>query len=380
MRYSDVLAKFASFVVLLLAAPSPARSQFTTIINVPPNTIGQDTTFGAGTQVNIFEGAAINGSIYVVGGELNLYGATINYIGVEDAGVVNTLGGAISFAIIRDAGVLNMSNGLFESLRVLRGGVVNMSGGAFEPPFGTLQLDTGAVLNLSGGTFSNGFTGGTVNVFGGEYRLDGVPISGLDTIGSKSMLHVPDGSVLTGTLKDGTPISFPTGTLNLEVVALPDAMLREIFASTDPVPTGVRNGQTLIVDNGGAVGDHFRAGWGSAVRVEAGGRMGRDFDALSNSIVNISGGAVGDYFFAAAGSEITITGGMICHGFVASYGSAVNVRGGSIGREFTSGAQLHISGGSIGRVLRTAGATLLGADFRLDNVPIGGLNVVGTRR
>ena len=90
-----------------------------------------------------------------------------------------------------------------------------------------------------------------------------IVINPLANDGDVVALDIPVDSVLSGTLEDGTPVAFSSqdidlfasGTLTLEAAGLPAIGPLNITASTDPVPAGVRQGQTLQVDVGGMRAD-----------------------------------------------------------------------------------------------------------------------------
>jgi hypothetical protein len=390
---------------------SNGSAQFATIINVPPTTLTQSLSVGAGIQVNVLPGGVVDVSMDVAdGGEVNVLGGVdTNLITTSGDGRLNVGGGSAEVALAADGGVINLSGGVIDDVRIFSGGVFNMTGGAIAraaPNFsGQINLNLGAVANLSGGTFSGIFnapSNSSLTVTGGEFRLDGAPISGLDSVGSTQQLSIAEGSILTGTLADGTPFSFSTrdsahiGLVRLTVAALPAAP-SVISVPNLPAPRGVRDGQTLIVSSGGAVGSHFRAGWGSSVNLNAGGVIGSDFAVLDGSHVSIAGGSVGQYFAAKSGSVVSISGGAVDRNvsvsdgatisisggsigdeLVAGFGSHVSVSGGVIGDHMTANGVLTVSGGSIGRGLQTTNmATLVGGDFRLNDVPVAGLNTIG---
>lgn len=137
-------------------------------------------------------------------------------------------------------------------------------------------------MNFIGGSFGgsfDAFAGSEVHLSGGEFRLDGVPF-------------IPDGvtplaalqGTLSGTLADGTPFvlspqnfdSLAAGTTTLHGMMLPSVGPSLILASTDNVPSGIRGGQTLIVDSGATLASHFNAGWGSTLVIEEGAYGGME--------------------------------------------------------------------------------------------------------
>ena len=292
---------------------------------------------------------------------------------------------------------------------------VNISGGSAGDNFSAYS---GSTVNLSGGTVGDrfgAFDGGMVNIFGDEFRFNGVLVDGLDAIGDMLAFDLPTPpppSVLSGTLADGTPFAFSShdmddfsnGTLTLHRTALPAIGPPVIVVPTDPVPLGIREGQTVIVNEGGVVGNNFNAGRGSTTVVTGGsvgrnlelagatlvasaGTIGNDLDAFSGSnvsisggevgfgfrvhdgtvnisdgsigdffrvhfsTVNITGGSVGETFGAVNGSTVNISGGLVADFGDAFLGSIVNISGGSVGRGFEAfeTSTVNISGGSVGR-------------------------------
>ena len=371
----------ARSVVLIGLVASHAFGQFTTVINVPPDPA--PSSIGSDTQLNLFDGGTLPSSDdapFNAGDpsgsdanmELNIFGGWAgNYISANSGSKVNVSGGSVGYDF--------NANG---------GSTVTISGGAVGIRF---NANNGSVVNISGGSIGDGFrtfSRSTVTISGGEFRIGGVPVSGLDSAGSSVSLDVPLGASLSGTLADGRPFAlayggggedfFAAGVLTLEAAELPPIGPTMITASTDAVPLGIRQGQTLRVDDGGVVPDNFSAGWGSTVNVEpggivsdnfevvgaevnvSGGSIGYGFDAFSGSTVNISGGSVGTSFghfcglclpdfSALSGSTVNISGGSVGDRFYAESGSTVNISGGSVANDFfVNGGTVNVSRGSIG--------------------------------
>ena len=101
-------------------------------------------------------------------------------------------------------------------------------------------------------------------------------------------------------------------------------------ASTDPVPLGIRQGQTLIVDAARVVRNSFNAGMGSTVIVQRRGTVGDNLEAVGAE-VTITGGSVGPNFDAFAGSRVTISGGTVGVEFRVFDGGQVTIIGGTVG-------------------------------------------------
>jgi hypothetical protein len=157
------------------------------------------------------------------------------------------------------------------------------------------------------------------------------------------------------------------------------------------LPLGVRNGQTLIVNDGGVVGDNFNSGLGSTVLVTggqlganfeavgaqviiSGGSVGNFFVAFDGSTVNISGGTIGSFFEAHDGSTVNISGGVFDR-FFSYHGSTVNISGGMLGDRFDAfdGSTVNISGGTVGdrfTALNGSSVNLFGTEFVLDGIDI----------
>ena len=117
-------------------------------------------------------------------------------------------------------------------------------------------------------------SGGQIYIIGNDFRLDGHPIAGLNNIGDTLPLDISS-KMLTGILTDGTPFAmgygegdyFDANTITLRLAPVPPVVPRQILASAEPVPFGIREGEVLVVDAGGTTGDHFNAGRGSVVNL-----------------------------------------------------------------------------------------------------------------
>jgi hypothetical protein len=333
-------------LILCLNASVFAFAQFATVLNVPPDAAPQ--SIGSNTQLNLFDGGVLpagfeaglaNDSSTNV--EVNIAGGNVGDTFRANGGsTVNMSGGRVGFdAIVKGGGIVNITGGVVTGFAAFNGSVVNISGGFIGPSFraregSTLNVLGGQVsvraialptskVNLSGGAIGPNFqaqAGSSVKIFGGDFRSNGVPINGLDSIGSTLPFQLSGSGILSGTFADGTPFafgrrsfdepsdSFAPGSLTLERVSLPLGP-QTIIASRDPVPGGVHYGQTLIVDAGGIVPESFRAGWGSTVEVQPGGTVGNLFEA-TGATVNFFGGSAFQ-IDALVGTTINIAGGSV---------------------------------------------------------------------
>ena len=391
---------------------SDACGQFTTVRNIPPEpNIGNNQSVGSDTQVNLAAGGSI-GNFFTAGTpmgssniELNVSGGSVGFGAIVYRTTVNLSGGAIhNFFTAYDSDI-NISGGTVgkdftayvESTVSISGGTVgddaivegnvSISGGSFGRNFSA----GGGTVMVSGGTFSDSFrVSGTATIFGDEFRSDGVLISGLNAVGDGVFYLQPGTDSLTGTLADGSPFAFAIpdslrdGPVTLHRAELPPVGPAMITAPSDPVPTGIRGGQTLVIQDGGVVGRNFTAGFGSTVKV-IGGDVGDNFEA-AGGLVQIEGGTVGQGMDALPGSVVHISGGSVGVGLIVYGGSTVNISGGSVGSgvEALSGSTLAISGGSVAHInaedgssVTISGGTHIAEEFQAEEGSI--VNLVGTQ-
>ena len=259
-------------VVWLLA--SDALGQFASTISVPPNPA--PSAIGSNTRLNLESGGELP-AIFQAGlpdgtgtnVEVNINGGLVGGgFRANGGSVVNIIGGTFA-------------NGFDSGLRETLGSVVNIAGGKLTG----IAANSGSSTRISGGVYTGTISannGSAIRVLGDDFRLDGVPIAGLEDVGDSHIQSVPTGQVLTGILSDGTPFflsnlkadSISSNTLILEQSSVPPAGPSLIQVPFDSAPLGIRADQTLVVAAGGNVDSSFRAGWGSSLRVE-GGNLGR---------------------------------------------------------------------------------------------------------
>jgi len=360
--------------------------------------------FGAGwgSTVQINAGQ-VGRNFEAVRAQVTIAGGTIgNGFDAFASSVVNISGGTVGngFDAFEGSTVTISGGSVGDDFNASGGSVVNISGGTVGDSFDAIS---GSTVSISGGAVGDRFIasgGSVVTISGGDFRLDGVPVRGLETVGNTLAFNLPSGSLLSGTLADGTPFAFSSqdsdfftdGTLTLEAATSPPVGPAVIMLPADPAPLGVHSGQTLVVEEGGLLGENFNAGWGSTVQINAGqvgnnfeavgahvtvsgGTVGAGFDAFAGSTVTISGGSVGGAFLAESGSTVNISGGTVGDFFRAENDSTINISGGSVGDHFTSGSTstvagsiVNISGGSIGDYFRVFAGSVnwFGTQFILD--------------
>ena len=185
------------------------------VINLNGGSIADDTDF---TVANFPNGITLNVNAGTVGLDIDISNSNINISGGEVAltatdivegvnninnNTVTITGGDVgSFFQIRGNSTLELSGGSLEGFGIIGGaasGVV--TGGSFN------ITDVSGPLDISGGDFNTFrvFSGGSVNLFGTDFAIDGVPITGL-TLGQQFV--VTDRNVtLSGTLSDGSTFS-----------------------------------------------------------------------------------------------------------------------------------------------------------------------------
>jgi hypothetical protein len=331
--------------------------------------LGNNFSAGPGSVVRMEASTSRIGTNFEASGaQVDVFGGFIDerFDAFGDS-VVNVHAGQIydEFELF-DNSELNVSGGTIgRFFQAYDGTTVNASGGTF---IGSTTVNGGSEFNLSGGAIGDLFTvkeQGHFNISGGEFYLDGVPLNVAGTV----PLDIPGGSVLSGTLGDGTPFAFSSldgdviadGALSLTAQSLPPIGPPLITVPGDPVPLGIRSGQTLIV-NGGPLASGlgiFNAGLGSSLVVNG----------------SISSG------LEAVGADVEIHGGLVA-GIEAYTGTSVTISGGEVrGIQAYSGSDWVISGGEVFDnnidVFAGAEVTLLGGEFFLDGLPIAGLTNPG---
>jgi hypothetical protein len=347
-----------------------------------------------GSSVDALNQAVVNISGGTVDSELSIGGGSIANVSGGDVGSSFDIGAGSS---------ANVSGGRLRGLEARTGSDVDLSGGRID----WIQTYSGAHVDIRGGAFGDNFyvyQGTDASMYGSGFEINGAPVAGLSQPGDEISVTIAANQVFTGTLADGTPFVFSPadapdspGTLKLRY-ASPVASPPTIDVPSDASPLGVHAGQTLTLNAGGNLGDHFGAGRGSVVNI-LDGAVGRNFEAYQ-ATVNVEGGQIGGDFDAFAGSVVNISGGSVGFNFDAFAGSAVNVDGGSIDQlDALNGSTLEVAGGRIGRLTGSAGSKtdwlggvienvtmsssasvaldVYGVDFKLNGVPITGLNLEG---
>ena len=228
-----MLLRSSIAAVLLLAASTPLFGQSIDLSNVVAgDTIDNSTVIPDGSVINLNGGSIASGTIFSAmdfpnGVTLNINDGTVGF-GVEiNNSTINIDGGQVAvgatdlsegvnnfnntvtvtdgevggFFQLRGTSTLDLSGGSVESFGTLLDATATVTGGSFG------LVDNNGILNISGGDFDTfrTFLSSEVNLFGTDFAIDGVPITGL-TLGQN--LEITDRNVtLTGTLSDGSTFS-----------------------------------------------------------------------------------------------------------------------------------------------------------------------------
>lgn len=385
-----------TFVALTfsIALESQAIAQFSSIVDIPPTFPPDQLT--SGTQINVLEGGAIrddytlgtyDGSLTNI--ELNVAGGTLGSRFTAYPGTtVNVFEDSTLDTFNARGAVVNVTGGLLQDrFRATDGAIVTISGG--ESRIGQFGREgsvevSEAIVNISGGKFASlkvghedsdvnisggDFNGrlnifaGNVNLFGGEFSVDGVPVPGLETPGETAVVQLDAGSTLSATLADGNSFavfSLPawfgffqfdniTSPITLTRTEIPPIDTNVIDVSEFSSTLSVRNGQVLNIGAGGNIADDtLTAAPGSTVNIQHGAIVS-SVDAFAAQITQSSGDV--DRIFANSNSFVKVTGGTI-RAPIAATGSVIEIEQGNVtGNALAiSDGQLTISGGSLNSI------------------------------
>jgi hypothetical protein len=195
-----------------LAWLSSTLADFSTIINVPPQTA--PASIGSDTQLNLFAGGsipadfaagAVDGSSTNV--EVNITGGVVGprFYSYEGA-TVNVSGGTIGLRFWPHGGITNITGGIFgPNVTFEIGSVANIAGGVFDYEVHAMFR---SAVNVSGGqiAYFQVHEEGEASFFGTQFFLDGVEMTDL-VPGMPMVIHERDVS-FSGTLADGSPFDF----------------------------------------------------------------------------------------------------------------------------------------------------------------------------
>ncbi|WP_146584998.1 beta strand repeat-containing protein [Posidoniimonas polymericola] len=335
--------------------PAPIPREFIASEGEPPIGIrfGQTLIVDEGSTVPDYLRVAPGATLEVTGGMIGQDARVL------DADVTMTSGTIGDFFSATGESTVTISDGIVgDYFSLYDGSELLITGGVVGSRF---SADSESRVRIQGGVFGARLAvAGELALVGADFRLNGAPLSGLDSIGDSVMLSIPAGSVLSGTLADGMPFSLaaaydtgqwpdrlPDTPIRLErVEATPITGPTLITASSDEIPRAIGSGQTLLVDEGASVGRNFKAGRGSTVTIQEGGSVGAGLEA-TNAEINLSGGLIGGDLEAFDGSIVNLNEGAL-DGELFLFGSTLNLKNVILNRRslVRSGSVVNIDGGS----------------------------------
>jgi hypothetical protein len=276
-------------------------------------------------------------------------------ITAHSGGTINLLGGELTQGVsVGNQGLLNISDGYISGLT------------------GELSLETGSRTIIRGGRLTRPirkFGSAELVIEGFDFELGGNPVPGLDAPGDQTNVTVPLDAILAGVYASGAAFTFlgePSGgdvffgEVTLRQAARPTAP-SILHLPADPQPPGILPGQTVVLNNGGALPAGTNGPRGSTVRVN-GGTLGA-FEAYHSAVevaagasgvinayegasVRITGGST-SFVNARSGSDLLIEGGQLMRAAVLAE-SKVELRGGIVATaQLFRGSEMLMTGGEI---------------------------------
>ncbi len=368
--------------------PGPSDpALFDTVIDLPPTpnlggNIGGD---GMTTQVNVADGGRLTGSTDILAGaEVNLIGGSVGpFLDVRNGGELTLSGGSIDLAA-----------------QVFSGGFVTITGGNTRLGF---EARSGSTVNFNGGTVGQRFdaqSGSNVTITGSRLELNGQPI--IDLLDPQPVfVDLQEGDILTGALVDNSAFIFShegrDRLNNVRFVPIDATIVSPVPIVVDTPnpdrPSGLLEGQTMILRDGGILGENFEVvnatlnieggfldeglGLSGGVANMTGGESDVFTEIYDGSTVNISGGSFGGFLDVFSGGELNVSGGSLGGFSVAHAGSVVNISGGVVDRNFDAlaGSTVNLTGGAVGfgfNVEAGSNVTLQGGEFLVNGTAVSG--------
>lgn len=343
----------------------------------------------AGQSLNLLAGGTLSNHFAVVDADLAVDGGVVGKGAEVARGNVEVRSGSIGegFRAYRGSTIQIDGGSIGRDFNAYDGSTVTITGGEFAPKFVT---HVGSSVSIQGGVFGNDVRGqGDVELVGGDFRLNGVPIAA-------PRFQFLAGNVLTGVLADGNAFVFSAYqdyflNVDLTTTALPTIDLTPIIidGTSEAAPRTLRSGQTLTLRDGGVLQNHAQV-VGSSLIIEGGnagtgievvdgtvhvvsGTIEGGLNAYRGSVVDIEGGDIGAGFNAWEGSVVNVSGGQVGNSMRA-FDAEINITGGHVGSYFDIyfTSEVTISGGSFSRVFRAhtgSSVELIGGEFELNGVP-----------
>ncbi|MEM1164858.1 MAG: hypothetical protein AAGI30_01050 [Planctomycetota bacterium] len=306
---------------------------FDATVNIDGGFVFDEFTVGDNVTLNVRSGTVRNFFVAEPGSTVLIDGGTISFSPTIHSGAMLTVvsGGINQNLLVAGGTVMAQGGRLGRGLDIDAGGTVTLDGADIHE---FTQVLDGGRLDWISGTIGLGLetsADGSLEVHGGEWQLDGSPIDAVPAGG------LEPGSILTGTVSDGTP--FILTTLAGDTVAPGTATL--VSASFPPITPGPQ-----VAGDGEWPGRGLRAG--ESLELPAGATATRDFAVVEASLT-ITGGEVSDWLETAF-STVTMTNGSIGKN-AAIHDSVLDLSGGTMGAGavLTSGTRAHVRGhGALG--------------------------------
>ncbi len=182
-------------------------------VNLVAGNFGGNLVGNGGALVTM-SGATMSGGLHVTDGSLAVVtgGRIFGGLSADNGSMVQMSGGVVGSDFwsyypgtgATGGSVFLMSGGLIKSDFAVDDSFASITGGQID---GGLRVSSNGQVDIAGGRFGpvNTFTSSVATLVVGEFRLDGTPIEGLNA--SAQSVDFPSGSVLTGVLTDGSPVS-----------------------------------------------------------------------------------------------------------------------------------------------------------------------------
>jgi hypothetical protein len=392
------------------------------VFNIRSGTVEESIDVTNGNEINVSGGTIGHpywGGVRLTGGSRASItgGKIVHILDLDGASIATVSGGVIGQGIaVRNGSHLTISGGQLGddyhysggvhvqsgSTATMTGSVMDgfaLSGGSTATISGGsvtqyLDVDSNSRVEISGGQFAQmtATNSGRIDLVGGDFRLDGVPIAGLTSPGSQTAVNIPDRGVLTGVFADGTAVILtqqgyndwlPDGTLNLVSATVPAAVPGVIHAPGAAIPHSLRAGQRLELRDGAVTPANLRAAWGSTIRIN-GGEIGPRLRA-AGAVIDLNDGRLGELAVLTIGSVLNVTGGTVDSNLNAGSGATVNLSGGVVEEQFhaLAGSTVNLTGGVVRpsfHVLEGSHVAISGSGFRINGLPVSGLTTPGATR
>ncbi|MEO0530927.1 MAG: hypothetical protein AAF266_10195 [Planctomycetota bacterium] len=419
---------------LLFGLPTLAVAQFTTVYNLPgdtlPAVVGSDSQVNIGVganpgviQLGEADGSSTNIELNLLGGGLqpfsdafgdvtvNLHGSNFGALRIHDGAVANYLSGFNDLSIYPHEGsTANLIDGEINAV-VIEGGETNITGGLTRfinargsastalvrqtggavgliegGPRVTVEVEAGSLgearssssnlTTITGGTLGRVWQtrpiaeGIGLTLVGTDFALDGIPIAGLNAPGDEATSPVPTDG---GVL---TSILSDGTPLALEVglndgeVSYNGFRLRQ---SQPPVMPSSPRGVAAgeaLAVASGTLPPFAAAQQGSTLLLAQRGEIGEGFRAVGAS-VTVDGGTLGNNALALPGTTVTQNGGRIGDRFTVRPDATFVMHGGTIGDSLSAVT-------TFGVIQGTGQIELHGGDFAINGVAVPGLGTPGS--